>query len=87
MLVGVLPGLGPHDGYRGASSADFRHGPRFRAIIMLARHFTTGAMYGGTITSVLINTPGEGGFGLLPAWTVTRWRSKAGPVPPWGSPG
>ncbi len=57
MVVGVLPGLGPTAGTAlllpmtyGMSTMD--------AIVMLAGIYY-GAMYGGTITSVLINTPGE----------------------------
>ena len=48
-LVGVVPGFGP--------AAAFTLDPT-PAIIMLAAIYY-GAMYGGTITSVLINTPGE----------------------------
>ena len=57
MLVGVLPGLGPSAGTAILLPLTFGMEP-VSAIIMLAGIFY-GAMYGGTITSVLINTPGE----------------------------
>lgn len=57
MLVGVLPGLGPSAGTALLLPLTFGMEP-IAAIIMLAGIYY-GAMYGGTITSVLINTPGE----------------------------
>lgn len=57
MFVGVLPGLGPVAGTAMLIPITFGMEP-VTAIIMLAGIFY-GAMYGGTITSVLINTPGE----------------------------
>ncbi len=57
MLVGVLPGLGPAAGTAILLPLTFGMEP-VSAIIMLAGIYY-GAMYGGTITSVLINTPGE----------------------------
>ncbi len=57
MLVGVLPGLGPTTGTAILLPVTFSMEP-VSAIIMLAGIYY-GAMYGGTITSVLINTPGE----------------------------
>ncbi len=56
-LVGVLPGLGPAAGTAILIPVTFVLEPT-PAIIMLAAIYY-GAMYGGTITSVLINTPGE----------------------------
>jgi putative tricarboxylic transport membrane protein len=56
MLVGVLPGLGPTTATAILVPLTFDLGPT-SAIIMLSGIFY-GAMYGGTITSVLINTPG-----------------------------
>ena len=58
MFVGVLPGLGPVAGTALLIPMTYDLEP-VTAIIMLAGIFY-GAMYGGTITSVLINTPGEG---------------------------
>ena len=57
MLVGVLPGLGPSAGTAILIPLTFGMEP-ISAIVMLAGIYY-GAMYGGTITSVLINTPGE----------------------------
>jgi putative tricarboxylic transport membrane protein len=56
-LVGVLPGLGPSAGTALLIPITFRLEPT-PAVIMLAAIYY-GAMYGGTITSVLINVPGE----------------------------
>jgi putative tricarboxylic transport membrane protein len=56
-LIGVLPGLGPAAGTALLIPITFRLEPT-SAIIMLAAIYY-GAMYGGTITSVLINVPGE----------------------------
>lgn len=57
MFVGVLPGLGPVAGTALLIPLTFGLEP-VTAIIMLSGIFY-GSMYGGTITSVLINTPGE----------------------------
>lgn len=57
MLVGVLPGLGPTTGTALLLPITFGMEP-VSAIIMLSGIYY-GSMYGGTITSVLINTPGE----------------------------
>src|SRR5512144_431135 len=56
-LIGVLPGVGPSAGTAILIPVTFVLDPT-PAIIMLAAIYY-GAMYGGTITSVLINTPGE----------------------------
>ncbi|MDF2524155.1 MAG: transporter [Clostridiales bacterium] len=57
MLVGVLPGLGPTAGTAMLLPLTFGMSAT-ESIIMLGGIYY-GAMYGGTITSVLINTPGE----------------------------
>jgi len=57
MLIGVLPGIGATAGTALLLPLTFALEP-VSAIIMLAGIYY-GAMYGGTITSVLINTPGE----------------------------
>ncbi len=57
MIVGVMPGLGPSAGLAILLPVTFSLDPN-GAIVMLAAVYY-GAMYGGTITSVLINTPGE----------------------------
>jgi putative tricarboxylic transport membrane protein len=56
-LIGVLPGLGPAAGTALLIPITFKLEPT-PAIIMLAAIYY-GAMYGGTITSVLVNVPGE----------------------------
>jgi putative tricarboxylic transport membrane protein len=56
-LVGVLPGLGPAAGTAILIPLTFKLDP-VGALIMLSAIYY-GAMYGGTITSVLINVPGE----------------------------
>jgi len=56
-LVGVLPGVGPSAGTAILIPITFSLDP-VGAIIMLSAIYY-GAMYGGTITSVLLNVPGE----------------------------
>ena len=56
-LIGVLPGLGPAAGTAMLIPLTFNLDP-IGALIMLSAIYY-GAMYGGTITSVLINVPGE----------------------------
>lgn len=56
-IVGVMPGLGPSAGIAILLPLTFGLDP-VGAVVMLAAVYY-GAMYGGTITSVLINTPGE----------------------------
>jgi putative tricarboxylic transport membrane protein len=56
-LIGVLPGVGPTAGIAVLIPLTFNLDAT-GAIIMLAAIYY-GAMYGGTITSVLLNTPGE----------------------------
>src|SRR3990170_3837472 len=57
MIVGVIPGVGPSAGLAILLPVTFGLDPT-GAIVMLAAVYY-GAMYGGTITSLLINTPGE----------------------------
>src|SRR5699024_4260863 len=57
MLVGVLPGVGQSTGMAILIPITYHLSPA-SAIIMLASIFY-GAAYGGTITSVLMNVPGE----------------------------
>jgi putative tricarboxylic transport membrane protein len=56
-LIGVMPGLGPVAGTAILLPVAANLGP-IPAIIMLSAIYY-GAMYGGTITSVLMNVPGE----------------------------
>jgi putative tricarboxylic transport membrane protein len=57
MIVGVIPGFGPSAGLAILLPITFGMDP-VPAIMMLAAIYY-GAMYGGTITSILLNTPGE----------------------------
>jgi putative tricarboxylic transport membrane protein len=57
ILIGALPGVGPPSGVALLLPLTFGMDPT-SGIIMLAALYA-GTMYGGTITSVLINTPGE----------------------------
>jgi putative tricarboxylic transport membrane protein len=56
-LIGVLPGIGPSAGVAILLPVTFGVNP-VSAMIMFAGIYY-GAMYGGTITSVLVNIPGE----------------------------
>jgi putative tricarboxylic transport membrane protein len=56
-VIGALPGIGPSAGVAVLLPVTFGM-PPVTAMIMLAGIYY-GSMYGGTITSVLINTPGE----------------------------
>ena len=56
-VVGILPGLGPAGAIALLLPASFTLPPE-TAIILLAGIYY-GSMYGGTITSVLLNVPGE----------------------------
>jgi putative tricarboxylic transport membrane protein len=56
-LVGMLPGVGPLAGISLLLPATFGLGPT-AAIVLLAGIYY-GAMYGGSTTSILLNTPGE----------------------------
>jgi putative tricarboxylic transport membrane protein len=56
-LIGVLPGIGPSAGAAMLIPLTFHIGPT-GAIIMLTALFY-GTQYGGTVTSVLMNVPGE----------------------------
>ena len=74
-IVGVLPGLGPTNGVAMLVPIAFAMGlPADTALILLAAVYV-GAEYGGRITSILINVPGEAaavmttldGYPLAPA--------------------
>jgi len=78
-LIGVLPGLGPAAGTAILIPITFKLSPT-PAIIMLAAIYY-GAMYGGTITSVLINVPGEAASVVtcLDGYAMAR-QGRAGPA-------
>jgi len=57
-LVGVLPGLGPSAAIAVLLPLTYGADPLVALVAMAGVYY--GAMYGGTITSVLLNLPGEG---------------------------
>ena len=57
MIVGIIPGFGPAAALAILLPVTFGMNPN-GAVIMLAAIYY-GAQYGGTITSILLNTPGE----------------------------
>ncbi|GAA3730407.1 putative tricarboxylic transport membrane protein [Spinactinospora alkalitolerans] len=79
MFVGAIPGLGPSAGLAILLPLTFGLDPT-TAIIMLAAVYY-GAMYGGTITSVLINTPGDSASvpATLEGYPLAR-QGRAGPA-------
>ena len=56
-IIGALPGIGPSAGIAILLPLTFGMNPTSAMILMAGIYY--GAMYGGTITSVLINVPGE----------------------------
>ncbi|MCI0548980.1 MAG: tripartite tricarboxylate transporter permease [Candidatus Rokubacteria bacterium] len=56
-LIGALPGIGPVSGVALLLPLTFGMHPTSGIIMLAALYY--GTMYGGTLTSVLINTPGE----------------------------
>lgn len=58
MVVGILPGVGPIAAISILLPISFYLDPTGAIIMMAAIYY--GAMYGGTITTVLLNVPGEG---------------------------
>ncbi len=79
MIVGLLPGFGPAAGIALLLPITFGMDPT-GAIIMLAGIYY-GSMYGGTITSILINTPGEAATvaSALDGYPLAR-QGRAGPA-------
>ena len=57
MLVGIIPGFGPAAGIAILLPITYNMDPAGAVIMLSAIYY--GAMYGGTITSILLNTPGE----------------------------
>ena len=56
-LVGIMPGIGPVAGTALLLPLTFKLDPTASIIMLCAIYY--GAMYGGTLTSVLLNVPGE----------------------------
>ncbi|HET7672226.1 MAG TPA: tripartite tricarboxylate transporter permease [Burkholderiales bacterium] len=57
MIVGIIPGFGPAAGIAILLPITYGMNPTSAVIMLSAIYY--GAMYGGTITSILLNTPGE----------------------------
>ena len=57
MLVGIIPGFGPAAGIAILLPITYGMNPTGAVIMLSAIYY--GAMYGGSITSILLNTPGE----------------------------
>ena len=73
VLIGVLPGLGGANGVAILLPLTFSMNPT-SAIIMLSCLYW-GALFGGAITSILFNIPGEP-CRSLPPLMATRWRNR-----------
>src|SRR4030042_829058 len=56
-VIGVLPGIGPMTGVALLIPITFGMPPTSAIILMAGIYY--GAMYGGSTTSILVNTPGE----------------------------
>ena len=81
MVVGIIPGFGPSAGIAILMPLTFGMDP-IAAVVMLAAIYYA-AMYGGTITSILLNTPGRIGdrrrdLRRLPAGPAGARRAGAG---------
>src|SRR4030042_1248878 len=78
-LIGVLPGIGPSGTISILLCVTFKISP-VTSIILLAGIYY-GAMYGGTITSILVNIPGEAASGVtcLDGYQMAR-KGRAGPA-------
>ncbi len=57
MIVGIIPGFGPAAGISILLPITFGMDPTGAVMMLSAIYY--GSMYGGTITSILLNTPGE----------------------------
>ena len=58
-IIGALPGLGPSNGVAIMIPLTFTLGLDATASLVLLTSIYYGAMYGGTITSILLNIPGD----------------------------
>jgi putative tricarboxylic transport membrane protein len=78
-LIGALPGVGPASGVALLLPLTFGMPPTSGIIMLTALY--SGSMYGGTITSVLINTPGESASVVtcLDGYQMAR-QGRAGPA-------
>ena len=78
-LIGVLPGIGPVAGSALLLPVTFGLPPTASIIMLAAIYY--GAMYGGTLTSVLVNVPGEAASAItcIDGYAMAR-RGRAGPA-------
>ena len=78
-LVGILPGIGPVAGTALLLPATFALPPTAGIIMLSAIYY--GAMYGGTLTSVLVNVPGEAASAItcLDGYEMAK-QGRAGPA-------
>ena len=78
-LIGILPGIGPAAGTAILIPVTASLDPTGSIIMLAAIYY--GAMYGGTITSVLINTPGEAASAVtcLDGYAMAK-KGRAGPA-------
>jgi putative tricarboxylic transport membrane protein len=78
-LIGILPGIGPVAGSALLLPLTFGLPPTAGIIMLAAIYY--GAMYGGTLTSVLVNVPGEAASAItcLDGYEMAR-QGRAGPA-------
>ncbi|HEY9446693.1 MAG TPA: tripartite tricarboxylate transporter permease [Burkholderiales bacterium] len=78
-LIGALPGIGPVAGIAILIPLSFGMNPTTAMILMCGIYY--GCMYGGTITSVLMNVPGESStiMTCLDGYAMAR-KGRAGPA-------
>ena len=78
MVVGIIPGFGPAAALAILLPVTFGMSPN-GAVIMLAAIYY-GSQYGGTITSILLNTPGESSSIASTMASLRRSRSAASSI-------
>src|SRR5918997_6813496 len=78
-LIGVLPGIGPVPGVAILLPITFSLNPTAGMIMLAGIYY--GSMYGGSTTSILINTPGESASVMtcLDGYAMAR-QGRAGPA-------
>ncbi len=78
-IIGVLPGIGPMTGVALLIPLTFSLTPTSAIILMAGIYY--GAMYGGSTTSILVNTPGESASVVtcLDGYEMAK-RGRAGPA-------
>ena len=78
VIIGALPGLGPSVGIAVLLPMCYGLDPACALCMLCGIYY--GAMYGGSITSILINTPGDSAaiMTTLDGYPMARHRSSAG---------